>query len=339
MARFMKHEVVGMMLDIGLVPVFYEKNVESAKKVVEACVNGGAKVVEFTNRGDFAFEVFLKLNQWCVDNLPDVVLGVGTVLDPGTAALYINSGANFVVGPILNPEIAKLCNRRKVAYSPGCGSVSEISQAEELGADIVKIFPGEEVGGPGFVKNLLGPCPWAKIMPTGGVDATWESISAWIKGGVACLGMGSKLISRELVAANDFDGIQKKVEQCVWWIKKARGVPLFLGVEHVGIYPTKNITAAGLADWYANMFGFKKVEGNSSFFVSGQGSGRIEIMKEPPDHPCHLAIRVANFEEACKYLTDRGIELEEPKIKKGVKAVFLKEPDKAGNTIHLYYSG
>jgi hypothetical protein len=150
--------------------------------------------------------------------------------------------------------------------------------------------------------------------------------------------MGSKLISRELVAANDFDGIQKKVEQCVWWIKKARGVPLFLGVEHVGIYPTKNITAADLADWYANMFGFKKVEGNSSFFISGQGSGRIEIMKEPPDHPCHLAIRVANFEEACKYLTDRGIELEEPKIKKGVKAVFLKEPDKAGNTIHLYYS-
>jgi len=158
-ARFMKHEVVGKMLDIGLLPVFHEKNVETAKKIVEACANGGAKVVEFTNRGDFAFEVFSKLNQWCMDNLSNVALGVGAVIDPGTAALYINSGANLVVGPILNPEIAKLCNRRKVAYSPGCRGASEISQAEELGADIVKIFPGEEVGGPAFVKNLLGPCP------------------------------------------------------------------------------------------------------------------------------------------------------------------------------------
>jgi 2-dehydro-3-deoxyphosphogluconate aldolase/(4S)-4-hydroxy-2-oxoglutarate aldolase len=339
MARFTKHEVVGKMLDTGLVPVFYEKDVETAKKIVEACANGGARTVEFTNRGDFAFEVFSKLNQWCIDNLPDVALGVGTVIDPVTAAYYINSGANFVVGPILNPEIAKLCNRRKVAYSPGCGSVSEISQAEELGADIVKIFPGEEVGGPSFVKNLLGPCPWAKIMPTGGVDATWESISAWVKAGVAALGMGSKLITKELVAAKDFDGIQKKVEQCIWWVKKARGVPLFLGIEHVGLYPTKSTTAAELADWYAELFVFKKIEGNSSFFVSGEGQGRIEIMKEPPNRSCHLAIRVSNFDEACKYLTDRGIQLEEPKIKKGIKTVFLKEPDKAGNTVHLYYSG
>jgi 2-dehydro-3-deoxyphosphogluconate aldolase/(4S)-4-hydroxy-2-oxoglutarate aldolase len=338
MAKFTRYEVVGKMLGIGMVPVFYEKDVETAKKIVEACTNGGARVIEFTNRGDFAYEVFGKLVQWCNDNVPDAALGVGTVIDSETAALYINSGANFVVGPILNPEIARLCNRRKVAYSPGCGSVSEISQAEELGADIVKIFPGEEVGGPGFVKNLLGPCPWAKIMPTGGVDATWESISAWIKAGAACLGMGSKLLTKELMAAKDFDRIQRKVEECIWWIKKARGVPLFLGVEHVGIYPTKNTTAADLANWYANMFGFKKSEGNSSFFISGGGQGRLEIMKEPSNCPCHLAVRVSNFEEACQYLTDRGIQLEEPKIKKGVKAVFLKEPDKAGNTIHLYYS-
>jgi len=338
MAKFMRHEVVGKMLEIGIIPVFYERDVETAKKIVEACANGGAKVIEFTNRGDFAYEVFSKLAQWCNENVPDAVLGVGTVIDPGTAALYINSGANFVVGPILNSEIAMLCNRRKIAYSPGCGSVSEISQAEELGVEIVKIFPGEEVGGPGFVKSLLGPCPWAKIMPTGGVDATWESISAWIKGGVVCLGMGSKLITKELVAAKDFDGIQKKVEQSIWWVKKARGVPLFLGVEHVGIYPTKDATAAKLADWYSDIFGFKKNEGNSSFFLSSQGQGRIEIMKEPTNRPCHLAIRVSNFEEACKYLTDRGIQLEEPKIKKGIKAVFLKEPDKAGNIVHLYYS-
>ena len=157
------------------------------------------------------------------------------------------------------------------------------------------------------------------------MDATWESISAWVKAGVACLGMGSKLITKELIAAKNFDGIQKNVEQCIWWIKKARGVPLFLGIEHVGIYPTKNVTAADLADWYAGLFALKKNEGNSSFFISGQGHGRIEIMKEPPNRPCHLAIRVSNLEEACKYLTDHGIQLEEPKIKKGVKSVFLKE--------------
>ena len=338
MARFLKHEVVSKIIDIGLVPVFYNKDLEISKKIVEACTNGGAKVVEFTNRGDFAYQVFMELAKWCAENLPDAVLGVGTVIDPGTAALYINSGANFVVGPVLNPEIAKICNRRKVAYSPGCGSVSEVSLAEELGVDIVKIFPGEEVGGPSFVKNLLGPCPWVKIMPTGGVDATWESISSWIKAGTAALGMGSKLITSELVAAKNYEGIQKKVEDCIWWVKKARGQPLFLGIEHVGLYPTKSTIAGEIADWYANLFGgFNKTEGASSFFISGPGTGRIEVMKEPPNQPCHIAIRVSHFEEACKYLMDRGIQLEEPKIKKGVKAVFLKEPDKAGNRVHLLH--
>jgi len=338
MARFLKHEVVSKILEIGVVPVFYERDLETAKKIVEACANGGAKIVEFTNRGDFAYQVFTELAKWCAEALPDVALGVGTILDPGTAALYINSGANFVVGPVLNPEIAKVCNRRKIAYSPGCGSASEISLAEELGVDIVKIFPGAEVGGPSFVKNLLGPCPWAKIMPTGGVDSTWESVSAWIKAGTAALGMGSRLITKELVGAKDFEGIQRKVEDCVWWVKKARGIPLFLGVEHLGLYPTKTASAAEMADWYADLFGFKKTEGASSFFLVGEGTGRIEIWKETMPFLCHVAIKVSNFEEACKYLTERGIQLEEAKIRKGVKAVFLKQPDKAGNRVHLFYT-
>jgi 2-dehydro-3-deoxyphosphogluconate aldolase/(4S)-4-hydroxy-2-oxoglutarate aldolase len=338
MARFLKHEVVSKILGIGIVPVFYNSDLETSKKIVEACAAGGAKVVEFTNRGDFAYQVFTELAKWCGESLPEVALGVGTVIDPGTAALYINSGANFVVGPVLNAEIARVCNRRRVAYSPGCGTVSEISLAEELGVDIVKIFPGAEVGGPSFVKNLLGPCPWAKIMPTGGVDATWESISSWIKAGTAALGMGSKLVTKELVATKDFEGIQRKVEECIWWVKKARGEPLFLGVEHVGLYPTKTATAAEIADWYAGTFGFKKSEGASSFFLSGQGAGRIEVMKEPLQTSCHVAIRVSNFEEACKYLTERGVQLDEPRIKKGVKAAYLKEPDKAGNRVHLLYA-
>jgi len=145
-----------------------------------------------------------------------------SVIDAPTAALYIGSGANFVVGPVLNPEVARLCNRRKIAYMPGCGSASEISQAEELGVEIVKVFPGAQVGGPGFVKAMLAPMPWTRIMPTGGVDASEESIRAWFGAGVACVGMGSKLITKDLVAASDFDAITKKVAQVLAWIRESR---------------------------------------------------------------------------------------------------------------------
>jgi 2-dehydro-3-deoxyphosphogluconate aldolase/(4S)-4-hydroxy-2-oxoglutarate aldolase len=334
MAKFMRHEIINRMLNVGIVPVFYQKDLEVAKKIVQACVDGGATIVEFTNRGDFAHQIFIELAKWCSDNLPQLALGVGSIIDPSTAALYINSGANFVVSPILNPDVVKMCNRRKIAHCPGCGSVSEISQAEELGAEIVKIFPGEELGGPAFIKNLLGPMPWAKIMPTGGVEPTWESISSWITAGAACLGMGSKLISKDLVSAQNYEGITKNVENCLSWVRKARGTPLFLGVEHVGLYPSDAATAAQVADWYSQTFGFKKTEGTSSFFLQA-GEGRIEVMKEPIQPRCHVAIKVSNFEEACKLLKERGVELEEPKIKKGVKAVYLKEPDRAGNKVHL----
>lgn len=223
MARFTRLQVLNKMVELGLVPVFYHPDVDTAIKIVEACAAGGAKVVEFTNRGDLAYEVFVSLVKHVNRNLPDVILGVGSIIDAPTAALYISSGANFVVCPILNPEVARLCNRRKIAYSPGCGSASEISQAEELGVEIVKIFPGDSVGGPEFVKALLGPCPWSSIMPTGGVDATRESVSAWIKAGATCLGMGSKLITKELVAAKDWDSISAKTRQVLAWIKEARG--------------------------------------------------------------------------------------------------------------------
>jgi len=222
MARFDRLTVLNAIIEGGLVPVFYHNQVEVAKQVVGACVGGGARVVEFTNRGDRAWNVFTQLVEWVEKAHPEVILGVGSVIDAPTAALYIGSGANFVVGPILNPEIARLCNRRKIAYMPGCGSASEISQAEELGVEIVKVFPGAEVGGPGFVKALLGPMPWTRIMPTGGVDATEESIRAWYRAGVVCVGIGSKLITKELVAAGDWAGISRKVAQVLAWIQEAR---------------------------------------------------------------------------------------------------------------------
>jgi len=222
MARFSRLEVLNTIVETGLVPVFYNPDVEVAKKVAEAVAAGGARVLEFTNRGDFAPWVFKELSEHLAKTNPKIILGVGSVIDAPTAALYIASGANFVVGPILNPEIARLCNRRKIAYCPGCGSVSEIQQAEELGVEIVKIFPGDSVGGPGFVKAILGPCPWTRIMPTGGVEATKESVTAWIKAGTTALGIGSNLITKERVAQGKWDELTQATAQVLAWIREAR---------------------------------------------------------------------------------------------------------------------
>jgi 2-dehydro-3-deoxyphosphogluconate aldolase/(4S)-4-hydroxy-2-oxoglutarate aldolase len=222
-ARFLRLDVLNKMVELGLVPVFYNADLHVAKKIVAACSAGGAKVVEFTNRGDLAYTVFVELVKHFSVADPSVILGVGSVSDPGTASLYINSGANFIVGPVLNPDVAKACNRRKIAYSPGCGSASEISYAEELGCEIIKVFPGSSVGGPAFVKAVLGPHPWTRIMPTGGVDATRESIHAWFGAGVTCVGAGSKLIRKDLVAAGDYDGIAATIRQVLAWIREARG--------------------------------------------------------------------------------------------------------------------
>lgn len=222
MAESTRLDVYHAVLSSGLVPLFYHADPEVAVQIVRACSNGGAKVLEFTNRGEKALQVFARIVEYVAANKLPIILGVGSVLDAPTAAIFIAQGARFIVGPNCNPEIARLCNRRKIAYLPGCASASEISNAEELGVEIVKIFPGETVGGPAFIKAILGPMPWTHIMPTGGVDATLESISSWIKAGACCVGMGSNLIKKELVAAGDYDGIAQKVAQVLQWIAELR---------------------------------------------------------------------------------------------------------------------
>jgi 2-dehydro-3-deoxyphosphogluconate aldolase/(4S)-4-hydroxy-2-oxoglutarate aldolase len=214
--------VLSAMLDQGVVPVFYHPDVEVCKKVIQACANGGAKCFEFTNRGDFAAHVFLEVARHFATVDASVVMGVGSVVDAPTAGIYIANGAKFVVGPLLNAEVAKACNRRKIAYSPGCGSMSEIGYAEELGCEIVKIFPSNSVGGPDFVKSILAPCPWTRIMPTGGVDCTEDSLRKWFDAGVACVGMGSNLITKQLLANHNYDGIEQKVRETIHLIKTIR---------------------------------------------------------------------------------------------------------------------
>jgi len=222
MARFSRMQVLNAIYEISLVPVFYHADLETAKNVVAAVSRGGCRLLEFVNRGDHAFEVFSALETHVRDAVPDLILGAGTILDPYTAALYINAGANFIVGPTLNPEVARICNRRKIPYAPGCGSASEISQAEELGCEICKIFPGEEVGGPKFVSSVLAPMPWASLMPTGGVDPTADSITKWVNAGVVAMGMGSKLITSEAVKAKDWNCIEDKVRATLELIREAK---------------------------------------------------------------------------------------------------------------------
>ncbi|MBW8860680.1 MAG: bifunctional 4-hydroxy-2-oxoglutarate aldolase/2-dehydro-3-deoxy-phosphogluconate aldolase, partial [Caulobacter sp.] len=198
-------------------------DVEVCKKVIQACADGGAPCIEFTNRGDFASHVFYEVTRHFASADPRVIMGVGSIVDAPTAGIYIANGAKFVVGPILNADVAKVCNRRKIPYSPGCGSASEISYAEELGCEIVKVFPGSSVGGPDFVKAVLGPMPWTRIMPTGGVDPDEASVKKWFGAGIVAAGMGSKLITQELLDAGDYAGITAKVRETVELIKKVRG--------------------------------------------------------------------------------------------------------------------
>lgn len=207
MAKFSRLEVYQAMINTGMVPVFYHADTEVAKQVVKACYKGGIRVFEFTNRGDFAHEVFAKLLKWTDKICPEMIIGVGSIVDAPTATLYIQLGANFVVSPLLNSDIFKICNRKQIAYSPGCATTTEIGYAQELGAEIVKVFPGGNIGGPSFIKNIKGPMPWSRIMVTGGVEPTEESLSAWFNAGVTCVGMGSNLFPKEVLKNQEWEKI------------------------------------------------------------------------------------------------------------------------------------
>ncbi|MCB0556918.1 MAG: bifunctional 4-hydroxy-2-oxoglutarate aldolase/2-dehydro-3-deoxy-phosphogluconate aldolase [Phaeodactylibacter sp.] len=222
MARFTRLQVAQTMTDSGMVPLFYHPDIELGKKAISACYRGGARLLEFTNRGDYAHEVFGALNKFCAKELPEMILGVGSVTDAAAASLYMQLGANFVVTPVLREDIALACNRRKVLWSPGCGSLTEIARAEELGCEIVKLFPGGTYG-PGFVKDIKGPQPWTSIMPTGGVSPTMESLKAWFEAGVTCVGMGSKLISGDLLKSGDFETLEKRTREALKIIQELKG--------------------------------------------------------------------------------------------------------------------
>lgn len=224
MARFSKIQVIHTMVETGMIPVYYDKDIETAKQVVKACYEGGVRAFEFTNRGDFAHEVFGELVKYAARECPEMILGIGSIVDPATAALFLQLGANFIVGPLFNPEIARVCNRRLVPYTPGCGSVSEIGFAQEAGCDLCKVFPAGNVGGPSFVKNVKAPMPWSMLMATGAVEPTEENLSSWFKAGVSCVGMGSMLFPKEAIAAGDWAQITSLCRNSLSIIQKYRSV-------------------------------------------------------------------------------------------------------------------
>ena len=205
----------------GIIPVFYHRDADVAKQVVKACYEGGVRAFEFTNRGDYAHEVFAEVVKYAATACPDMAMGVGSVVDAPTAALYLQLGACFVVGPLFNAEVARVCNRRQVPYTPGCGSVTEVGDAQEAGCDLCKVFPGDVLG-PKFVKGLMAPMPWSKLMVTGGVEPTRENLAAWFKAGIYCVGMGSKLFPKEVVAARDWTVITKRCAEALGYVREAR---------------------------------------------------------------------------------------------------------------------
>ena len=222
MARFTRIEVALKMKETGIIPVFYNGDIELCKKVVKACYDGGIRVFEFTNRGDFATVVFQDLHQWAIRECPDLIIGVGSIIDGPTTAMYIALGANFIVSPLVDEEMARICNKRKISWSPGCGTVTEIGRAHELGSEVVKIFPGSSVGGPEFVSALRGPMPYANIMPTGGVTPDEQNLTKWFNAGAYCVGMGSQLFPKEALKNGDFNTITEICRKCLEIVQKLK---------------------------------------------------------------------------------------------------------------------
>jgi 2-dehydro-3-deoxyphosphogluconate aldolase/(4S)-4-hydroxy-2-oxoglutarate aldolase len=221
MAQYTRLEVVKQMQDSGMVPLFYHHDIEVAKSVLKACYDGGARLMEFTNRGDFAIEIFNQLIKYSIAELPGMILGVGSVTDAAAASLYMLSGANFIVTPVFREDIAVVCNRRKVLWSPGCGSLTEIAQAEEMGCEVVKLFPGSTYG-PEFIKAIKGPQPWTSIMPTGGVSTDKDNLKGWFDAGVTCVGMGSQLISKDILANKDYSTLSANVKAALDLIQQLK---------------------------------------------------------------------------------------------------------------------
>lgn len=214
-----RQEVLRKILEIRLMPLFYNEDAGVAIEVMKAVFEGGLGLMEFTNRGSKAMPVFEKLVRFKSDRYPDALLGIGSIVDASTASRYIQAGADFVVSPLLNREVLEACAGKGILHIPGCSTLTEIHQAERWGAELVKVFPAAQLGGPAYIKAIKGPCPWLSIVVTGGVKATAEDLKAYHDAGVEGFGLGSDLISGKLVSSGDYAGLSEKVRELVNFVR------------------------------------------------------------------------------------------------------------------------
>ena len=217
-----KREIIAAIRGDGLVPVFWHADLDVAKEVARAVAKGGLATFEFTVRGAGAAVVASRLIAWARSHLPDLAVGVGTVMDGTTAAQLVSEGAAYVFAPSFSAEVAAVCHRDSVLYVPGCGTVTEIQTAYGAGCEMVKLFPAGAIGGPAFLAAARAPCPWIEAIPTGGVEPTVESLKGWYGAGAPAVGMGSRLFTKSTVNARDWPEITRTVAAAVETVKAAR---------------------------------------------------------------------------------------------------------------------
>ena len=333
MANYTRLEVINSIYERGLIPHVHIRDHKAIIDLLTALVDGGARVIELRISESQDLKAISDLIPHAKENDPVLMLGVGMVDDPETAVRYMDMGADFLSGSKFHPDVARVCNQRKVLYIPTCHDLAETTAAEEMGAELIKV----EEKDPAFIKRIMEQKRWSRMMPTLVENPDLEVVRPWIEAGAACLSLNVKTIKKEAVSSQDWPALTEATEACLWAIAQARGNPLFSGVEHVGLYPEEGQDAREIAQWYVQTFGFHLDEGETYFFARSTGPGRIEILKDTEPLKAHVAIKVRNFQAGLEHLRERGIDLEPPKLLGRIRAVFLKERDPAGNKVHLIY--
>lgn len=203
------------------IPVFYYKDKDTCLNVMKSCLEAGLKIIEFTDRGEGAEENFKALLDLRDKNYPDVIVGIGSLFNSEETKNYINIGADFIVSPILDEGMAKACQEKGMLWIPGIGTTTEAYRASQLGAELIKMFPGNVLG-PGFAKSVLGPMPHLRLMPTGGVKPDEENLTEWYNSGVKTVGMGSQLLDKKFINSGDYAGLTESIKTAVSVAKKVK---------------------------------------------------------------------------------------------------------------------
>ncbi len=217
---FTKQQIVDTMSSTGLVPLFTHDDPTAATQVLEAAYRGGVRVFEFTNRRKNSFEIFSALVE-VAKKYPDLMLGIGTIMDGATTKKFIDAGAHFIISPILKLEMAEVCHTHDRLWIPGCATLTEIVTAKEHGAGVIKIFPGSVLG-PGFISSIMPVVPDLKLMITGGVEPNEKNLSSWFNAGAMCVGLGSQLFTKEITEQKDWALLEQRVVESLAIIKQVR---------------------------------------------------------------------------------------------------------------------